>query len=65
MYNTISPYVSIVVPIYNVDKYIYECMESLVNQTLKNIEIICIDDGSTDESIEIVKNLLIQIIESG
>ena len=55
MYNTISPYVSIVVPIYNVEKYVYECMESLVNQTLGNIEIICIDDGSTDGSAEIVK----------
>ena len=54
MYNTISPYVSIVVPIYNVEKYVYECMESLVNQTLGNIEIICIDDGSTDGSAEIV-----------
>lgn len=48
--------VSILVPIYNVEKYLSECLESLVNQTLKEIEIICINDGSTDDSLEIVKN---------
>lgn len=39
---------SIIVPIYNVEPYIYKCLDSLINQTLKNIEIICIDDGSPD-----------------
>ena len=39
--------VSIVVPIYNLEKYVPRCMEALVNQTLENIEIICVDDGST------------------
>ena len=47
--------VSVIVPIYNTEKYVVECLESIVNQTLKEIEIICIDDGSTDNSIEIVK----------
>ncbi len=42
--------VSILVPVYNVEKYLRQCMDSLVNQTLKDIEIICIDDGSTDSS---------------
>lgn len=46
--------VSILVPIYNVEKYLRQCLESLVNQTLKPIEIICINDGSTDRSLEIV-----------
>lgn len=49
------PYVSILVPIYNVEKYLKECLESLVNQTLNNIEIICINDGSTDNSLKIIK----------
>lgn len=45
--------ISIIVPIYNVEKYLADCMESLINQTYENIEIILIDDGSTDNSPEI------------
>lgn len=44
------PKVSIIVPIYNVEKYLQECLESLISQTLQDIEIICINDGSTDHS---------------
>lgn len=47
--------VSILVPICNVEKYLAECLDSLVNQTLKEIEIICINDGSTDHSLDIIK----------
>ena len=43
-----SDKISIIVPIYNVKKYIQQCVESLINQTYKNLEIILIDDGSTD-----------------
>lgn len=43
-----SPKVSIVVPIYKVEKYIDRCLDSLLNQTLKDIEIILVDDGSPD-----------------
>lgn len=45
--------VSIIIPIYNVEKYLSQCLESIANQTLKDIEIICIDDGSTDNSLNI------------
>lgn len=47
--------VSIIVPIYNVQNYLGECLDSILNQTHKNIEIILINDGSTDDSSEIMK----------
>ena len=47
--------VSIVVPIYNVEAYLHQCLDSLVSQTLKNIEIICVNDGSTDKSLDILR----------
>lgn len=47
--------VSIIVPTYNVEMYLVECMESIVRQTLGDIEIICINDGSTDGSLDILK----------
>ena len=48
------PKVSMIVPVYNVEKYIGKCLESIVNQTFKNIEIIVVNDGSTDNSQEII-----------
>ena len=50
-----SPKISILVPICNVEKYLDECLVSLTNQTMKDIEIICLDDGSTDNSLSIIK----------
>lgn len=47
--------VSIVIPVCNVEQYLRECLESAVNQTLKEIEIICVNDGSTDASLELLK----------
>ena len=47
--------VSVIIPVYNVENYLDEAMESITRQTLKEIEIICINDGSTDGSLEILK----------
>lgn len=49
------PKVSIIIPVYNVEKYLKRCLDSLIKQTLKDIEIICIDDCSKDNSLEILK----------
>ena len=49
------PKVSVIVPVYNTEDYLRECLDSVINQTLKDIEIICIDDGSTDNSLTILK----------
>lgn len=48
--------VSIIIPVYNTEKYIERCIESALNQTLKDIEIIVINDGSTDNSKQIINN---------
>ena len=47
--------VSVILPVYNGEKYIKKCMESLIDQTLKEIEIICVDDGSVDGTLEALK----------
>lgn len=47
--------ISIIIPIYNVEDYLERCLNSLINQTLNEIEIICINDGSTDKSLNIIK----------
>ena len=51
----LSPLVSIIVPIYNVEQYLAECLDSLVNQTLRDIEIICVNDASPDKSKDIAE----------
>ena len=49
--------VSVVVPVYNVEKYVEQCVRSIMNQTYHNLEIICLNDGSTDGSLEILRKL--------
>lgn len=51
------PVVSVIIPIYNSEKYVVQCVESVLNQTLENIEIICVNDGSSDSSLELLKKL--------
>ena len=45
--------ISVIIPIYNVEKYLEKCIQSIINQTYRNLEIILVDDGSTDSSGEI------------
>ena len=50
--------ISVVIPVYNVEKYLRECLNSVVNQTFKNIEIICVNDGSLDNSSTILEEFV-------
>lgn len=50
-----KPKISVIIPVYNSEKYLIQCLDSICNQTYKNLEIICVDDCSTDSSPEILK----------
>lgn len=50
------PKVSVIVPVYNVEKYLEECLDSVLNQTFRDYEVICVNDGSTDSSAEILND---------
>ena len=54
MYKHQRPIISIIVPVYNTGKYLEKCLESIISQSLTNFEVICIDDGSTDNSYDIL-----------
>ena len=50
-----NPLISVIVPVYNIEKYLSACLNSIIRQTYQNLEIICINDGSTDSSAEILQ----------
>ena len=50
-----GPLISVIVPVYNVERYLRKCLDSIINQTFSNIEIICVNDGSKDSSLSIIK----------
>lgn len=52
----VKPKVTVVIPVYNVEKYLSKCLDSVEQQTLKEIEVVCIDDGSPDNSINILRD---------
>ena len=47
--------ITVIIPVYNVEKFLRTCLDSVINQTYQNLEIICVNDGSTDSSPEILK----------
>ena len=53
-----NPIISVILPVYNSENYILECLESIKSQTIQNFELILIDDNSTDRSLEIAENYL-------
>lgn len=70
MKNKEFPTISVIIPVYNTEKYLENCLKSVVNQSYKNLEIIIVNDGSTDNSLKICKefaaiNSRIQIISKG
>ena len=52
------PKISVIVPVYNTEKYIGKCIMSILNQTMQDIEIIIVNDGSTDNSENIIKEII-------
>lgn len=50
-----NPKVSVIIPVYNASEFLEECLDSILHQTLKEIEVICVDDGSSDNSLEILQ----------
>ena len=55
MANPDFPMISVIVPVYNAEQYLAECLDSILGQTYQNLEVILINDGSTDNSLKIIE----------
>ena len=54
--------ISVIIPVYNVENYLRQCLDSILNQTYTDFEVICVNDGSTDNSLNILKQQRILIL---
>lgn len=55
-----KPEISVIIPVYNAEKWISRCLESIIKQTFKNFEVIIVNDASQDKSFEIVKQYILK-----
>ena len=51
------PQISVIIPVYNVENYVEKCLRSILEQTFTDIEVICVDNGSSDNSLKVLENL--------
>lgn len=51
--------ISVIIPVYNAERYLRKCLDSILNQSLQDIEVICVDDGSTDSSVAILQEIMV------
>ena len=58
----ITPEISIVVPVYNMERYLTQCVESILAQTFTNWELLLVDDGSTDNTLQVANSLGLTLI---
>ena len=54
-HSDMKPFISVIIPVYNCERYLERCLDSVFSQDYSNYEVICIDDGSSDGSAEIIK----------
>ena len=60
----VNPLISVVIPLYNKDKFICETLDSVLQQDYSNLEILVVNDASTDESLKVIKLILIRELKS-
>lgn len=59
-----QPLISVIIPVYGVEKYIAQCLDSIINQTYKNLEVIVVNDGTRIEVQRLLRSMLLKTVES-
>lgn len=58
-----QPLISVIIPVYGVEKYIAQCLDSIINQTYKNLEVIVVNDGTRIEVQRLLRSMLLKTVE--